>query len=132
MNDPMFVVMKGKPVYPFTRLPSVILHDANDVRRAYADHRRAMWVLPDVRCLTTLTQALRARDVWHRLLVLQKANTARREALASLFRVVIAPDDGVKLLPQEELVEVLASPNAADLIVGGIVDPEDSAVGLNG
>jgi hypothetical protein len=130
MNDPIFVVARGKPAYPFARIQSVLLRDGNDFRRAYADHRRAMWVLPDVRLLAMLTKALRARDVWHRLLILHKASTARRETLAALFRVVIAPDDGVQLLPREELVEVLASPKSEDLIIGGIVDRDDNTIVL--
>jgi len=130
MNDQIFVVARGKAAYPFTRIQSVVLHDSNDIRRAYADHRRAMWVLPDVRLLVTVTKALRARDVWHRLLILQRASTARRETLAALFRVVIAPDDGVQLLPSEALIEALASPKAEDLIIGGNHDPDDNAVVL--
>src|SRR5436853_312 len=59
--------------------------------------------------LALLVSALETRDTWHRLLLLEEPTTARRELLATLFRVVVAPGNGVRLLAREDLVEVLAA-----------------------
>ena len=50
--------------------------------------------------------------------------------LHALFRVVVAPDDGVRLLPPEELAEVIADARADDLFIGGVVDADDQALVL--
>jgi hypothetical protein len=64
------------------------------------------------------------------VLFLERASTPRRELLYALFRVVIAPDDGVRLLPKLELKEVLADRHAEDLFIGGVADPDDKVVVL--
>ena len=71
---------------------------------------------------------MRADDRWHRLLVLEQTNTPRRELLHALFRVVLAPDEDVRLLPTRELAEVTADDHAEDLLVGGVVSPRDRAL----
>lgn len=70
------------------------------------------------------------RGRWHRLLLLERASTARRELLHALFRVVVAPDDGVSLLPPEELAEVMDDEGAEDRFIGGVVDADDRALVL--
>lgn len=50
--------------------------------------------------------------------------------LHALFRVVVAPDDGVRLLPPEELVEAIADERADDLFIGGVVAVDDRALVL--
>jgi hypothetical protein len=50
--------------------------------------------------------------------------------LHALFRVVIAPDDGVRLLPPDELAEAMADECAEDLFIGGVVDADDKALVL--
>jgi hypothetical protein len=106
------------------------LETPDDVLSAYASHRRGVWVLLDSSVLAAWMTTIKSHDTWHRLLVPHRTTAARRELLQTLFRTVVAPDDQVKLLPVEELVEVLASGNARDLFVGGVVDREDNALVL--
>lgn len=129
MTDPLFVVgRRARP--PFDRVSHQALHDVDAVRTAYAQHGRARWLVVDAKALALVTSALRASDRWHRLLLLDAASIARRELLHTLFRVVIAQDDGVRLLPPDELVEVLSDERAEDLFIGGVVDREDDAIVL--
>ncbi len=129
MTDPLFLLGK-RPAGPFARLRHKLLDRTEAVQQAYAQHGRARWVVPHARSLALLTGAVHAHDRWHRVLLLEPASTARREVLHALFRVVVAPDAGVALLPQAELAEVMASNHAEDLFIGGAVDREDRALVL--
>ena len=105
-HEPLFGLATGTRTrelsWPFGRLGTV-LRTADEVREAYAQHRRARWIATDSTALKVLL-GLEPRDTWHRLLLLEHAGTARREILHALFRVVIAPDDRVRLLAPEEMV----------------------------
>jgi hypothetical protein len=89
-----------------------------------------MWLAPRAASLRLLVQPWEARDTWHRLLVLDEPTTARRELLSTLFRVVVAPGNGVRLLPAEDIAEVLASGHSDRFLIGGAVDAEDKALVL--
>ncbi len=129
MNEPLFL-LGGRTGGPFHGLPHDTLSTVEAVRAAYSLHRRARWVVLDAKAILLLTNAVQMRDTWHRLLVLEQASTPRRELLHALFRVVVAPEDGVRLLPQSELAEVMADDRADDLLIGGVVDADDKAVVL--
>jgi Helix-turn-helix len=107
-----------------------VLVSVDAVQNAYAHHGRARWVVLDADALGLLADAVHVDDRWHRLLLLQRASTARRELLHALFRVVVAPDDGVRLLPPAELAGVMADGRAVDLFIGGVVDTDDKALVL--
>jgi hypothetical protein len=47
--------------------------------------------------------------------------------LHAVFRVVVSADEGIRLLPIDELADVLGSPHRADLFVGGAGAPNDAA-----
>jgi hypothetical protein len=129
MIDALFLVGSRHPA-PFDRLSRAALTTEESVRYAYTHHRHARWIVLDSNALHLLTRTVPAHDTWHRLLLLERASTARRELLHALFRVVVAPDDGVRLLPPEELVEVIADERAGDLFIGGVVDADDQALVL--
>ncbi len=129
MTEPLFLLGKRRPG-PFVRLRHELLDSAEAVQRAYAQHGRARWVVQHARSLALLTGAVHAHDRWHRVLLLEPASTARREVLHALFRVVVAPDAGVALLPQADLAEIMASDHAEDLFLGGAVDRDDRALVL--
>lgn len=65
-------------------------------------------------------QKHRART--RRLLLLEKVADPQREILRELFESVVAKRPGTRLLPANELVEVLASPDRRDLVIGGSID----------
>jgi hypothetical protein len=106
-----------------------VLHTADEVREAYAQHRRARWVAMDAAALAVFLE-LQPQDTWHRLLLLERTGAARREILHARFRVVIAPDDDVRLLPSVEMAEVLGDEHVEDYFIGGVVDREDHALVL--
>jgi hypothetical protein len=127
VTEPLFVLGNVRST-PFERLGGEVLASVEGVRNAYGRHAHARWLVMDAAALGLLASAVYANDRWHRLLLLQRATTARRELLHALFRVVVAPDDGVQLLPADELAEVMRDPNAADLFIGGVVDADDKAL----
>ena len=129
MTEPLFLLGDARSS-PFRRLGSDVLRSIDAVREAYARHGRARWVVLDADALGLLASAVHAHDRWHRLLLLERASTARRELLHALFRVVVAPDDGVSLPPPEELAEVMDDEGAEDRFIGGVVDADDRALVL--
>ncbi len=128
MNEPVFLL--GKRRAPFEQLSREVLRSAADVRKAYAKTRRALWVVVDGDALALLMSARVPSDTFHRVLLLERATTARRELLHAHFRVVVAPDDDVLLLPPNELVDVMRDERRDDLFIGGVVDREDAALVL--
>lgn len=125
MSEPLFLVAPETDNRELAAFAGDVLRSIDAVRRAYSGHRSARWVLVDSSALALFADAVQAHNTWHRVLFLEQAQTARRELLHALFRVVVAPDDGVRLLPSAELREVLGDEHAEDLIIGGIVDPDD-------
>jgi len=63
-----------------------------------------------------------------RLLTLEGADGDRHGLLHVLFRFVVSVDEGVRLSPTDELVEVLGSANRADLLIGAALARADDAV----
>jgi hypothetical protein len=129
MTDPLFLLGRTREA-SFEISSGDLLHTVDSVRHAYSQHRCARWVIVDASALALFANAVQAHDTWHRLLFLEQASTPRRELLYALFRVVIAPDDGVRLLPKPELRDVLADRSAEDLFIGGVADPDDEVVVL--
>lgn len=126
--DPFFLL--GKTSAAFAALRSRPLTTADAVREAFCRSRRGMWLAPRAASLALLVQASEGHDTWHRLLVLDEPSTARRELLSTLFRVVVAPGNGVRLLAVEEIAEVLADKHPERFFIGGVVDAEDKALVL--
>jgi hypothetical protein len=129
MTDPLFMLGRTREA-SFEISSGDLLNTVDAVRHAYSQHRCARWVIIDSSALTLFASAVQAHDTWHRLLFLERASTPRRELLHALFRVVIAPDDGVRLLPRPELKDVLADPHAEDIFIGGVADFDDEVVVL--
>jgi hypothetical protein len=129
-TEPLFRLEIGSHRHtgPFARVGHV-LHTPEQVRDAYASNRRARWVAVDWNA-AMLFLALEGHDTWHRLLLLERASTARRELLHVAFRVVVATDDDVRLLPTEEMADVLTDEHAEDFFIGGVVDRDDRALVL--
>ena len=88
MTEPLFLLGDARSS-PFRRLGSDVLRSIDAVREAYARHGRARWIVLDADALGLLASAVHGHDRWHRLLLLERASTARRELLHALFRVVV-------------------------------------------
>lgn len=111
----------------FAALRPKILRSQDEVREAFETHwRHALWIAPAASSMQRLAGSLLgSRKGDQRLLVLGRIEGARRELLHALFRFVVAVEEGVKLLPPDQIAEVLASPNREDLFIGGAVDATD-------
>jgi hypothetical protein len=116
----------------FAAIRPKILRSHDEVRDAFERHwRHALWIAPAASSMQRLAGALLgSRKGDQRLLVLGRIEGARRELLHALFRFVVAVDEGVKVLPPNEIAEVLASPNREDLFIGGAVDATDRVLVL--
>jgi hypothetical protein len=91
------------------------------VRAAFARHRSgALWVAPEQPdLLRAFAQVPTSATKKHRLLLLGRAEAGEREFLQAKFEHVVIPDEGLRLLPKEQLLEVVGAPNRADLFIGG-------------
>jgi DNA-binding Xre family transcriptional regulator len=114
--------------------PATSLRSEQEVTDAFehfgARRHATVWIVDDASQLIPLAEHGQLLRSNHRLLLLNEATGAQKDLLHLLFRVVVAPGNGVTLLPIDELREVLASDERADLFVGGVIDPATEAVAL--
>lgn len=129
MTEPVYVLSAAKQARPFGRSASP-LRTAAEVSTAFRQARRARWIAPDALSLRLLAAVAEPNDTWHRLLVLDALPRSRRELLSALFRVVVAPGEGVRLLPPDDLAAVVGAEHPEDYFIGGVVDLEDKCVVL--
>lgn len=106
--------------------------DTVDRVRERARSRRELWIAPRSGDLALLgeSDALLGLKGDHRLVIRDRVGPGRSEVLRAAFRYVVSIDDGVTLLPLDQLVEVMASTEREDLFVGVATDQEDRAVVL--
>ncbi len=133
MTEPLlFVEPPGHASRAFARLEAERLRSESDVRNALERHRRrALWIAPNGQAIRLLMSALAGRSKGdQRLLSLEPANGARHGLLHAIFRFVVSADEGVTLLPTDELADVLASPHRDDLLIGAAVAPHDAVAVL--
>jgi DNA-binding Xre family transcriptional regulator len=115
-------------VSPFTRssLPGQLVVKASMVSEVFAEAAGRVFVAFDS---AELLRHLGTRPTLknHRLLLLESRERrveSRTTILTAFFRAVVATDAGLAFLPPDELAEVLAAPNAADLAIAAGYDPE--------
>lgn len=65
-----------------------------------------------------------------RLFLFESVPQARKEYLQTLFRTVVSPEDDLRLLDPDELVQAISAENRDDVFVAGAVDPLDDVVVL--
>ncbi|HEU4578271.1 MAG TPA: helix-turn-helix transcriptional regulator [Polyangiaceae bacterium] len=132
MTDAVLLVdHEGNSARYFEALNPKILRSTDEVQSAFDTHsRRALWIVPKSSGMKPLSTLRGGRRGDHRLLCLGHIEGVRREILHAHFRFVVAPADGVKLLPIDEMAEVLAAPHREDLFIGGAVDTIDRALVL--
>jgi hypothetical protein len=90
----------------------------------------SLWISDDKLLTDTLLNALASRTgSLGAMILLYQPTLARIPVLLRYFyRVVFGGEKD--LLPPEELAEVLAAPNKADLFIGGIVDDDSKTLTL--
>lgn len=102
-----------------------------EVRDLYATvGSNFLWIAPhrsDMPLLCNIAGKPRGN---HCLLLLEPTEGLFKHYLNAIFSRVVSPDDGLKLLPLEEIAEVFASPDCEDSFIGGTVDKENGSVVL--
>ena len=89
-----------------------------------------IWIAPsqpDVLLLSNIVGNPRGN---HRLLCLEPTNGPIKHYLNAKFTQVVSPDDGLKLIPFEEISEIFTSPESEDYFIGGIIDKANDSVVL--
>ena len=132
MSEPLVLI--GAPGSFSAKLAgkSLVPHSREAVLRTYKGHTSgALWLALNAKPLAPLAGSVVSKRKRQDLLLLEPAGSGDREVLGALFRQVLAKDDGVQLLPVEQLVEVLTSPSRADLFIGGAAAPSYRSVVLH-
>jgi hypothetical protein len=114
--------------------PAQRLRSLDDVLGAFdrtsAARSPVVWIADQATQVCPLAQHKPRPGANHRLLLLNGASWVEREVLSLVFRFVVSPGQGMRLLPPAELKEVLAAPGCADLFVAGFASPCDELVVL--
>jgi hypothetical protein len=114
--------------------PAESLRSLDDVLGAFdrtsAARSPVVWIADQATQVCPLAQHKPRAGANHRLLLLNGASWVEREVLSLVFRFVVSPGQGMRLLPPEELKDVLAAPDRADLVIGGFASPCDDLVVL--
>jgi hypothetical protein len=129
-NSTVFLIDENRVLERrFEALRPTILRSSSEVRDAF-ETSRAMWIASTGAMKHHLAALAGSPKSDHRLFVSGRVVGVRRELLHALFQFVVAPEDGVTLLPALQIAEVLASPQREDLFIGGSVDKADRVVVL--
>ena len=114
--------------------PAEALRSLDDVLGAFDRTSGArspvVWIADQATQVCPLAQHKPRASANHRLLLLNGASWVEREVLSLVFRFIVSPGQGMRLLPPSELKDVLAAPDRADLIIGGFASPCDDLVVL--
>jgi hypothetical protein len=114
--------------------PAESLRSLDDVLGAFdrtsAARSPVVWIADQATQVCPLAQHKPRPSANHRLLLLNGASWVEREVLSLVFRFVVSPGQGMRLLSPDELKDVLAAPDRADLIIGGFASPCDDLVVL--
>ena len=133
MSEPLLVVEpRGHAARELASLDVDRLRTKSEIRNALErGGRGAVWVAPSLAAVQLLLAALAGHSKGdHRLLSLEPANSTRHSLLHAIFRFVVSADEGIRMLPLDELADVLGAANREDLFVGVAVAPADAAVVL--
>jgi DNA-binding Xre family transcriptional regulator len=105
---------------------ATIARTNDEVLELYATSAsRLMWLAPRQSDMSLLNDIVGASRGNHYLLCLEPSRGLFKHYLNAKFSHVIAPDDGLKLLPLEEIAEIIASPESEDFFIGAMVDKEN-------
>jgi hypothetical protein len=131
MSDRLLLVEPpGQTSKFFAHLAADRLQSGTEIVAALRQRgRQALWVVSSTPAVSMLLEAFPHRpSKGHRLLSLAGSAGARHALLHAHFRFVVSADEGVRLLPMEELAEVLGSGNRADLFIGAVASRADDTI----
>ncbi|MBI3200838.1 MAG: helix-turn-helix transcriptional regulator [Myxococcales bacterium] len=107
------------------------LDNADAVRDALTRLRRGVWVSLNAETLASCLAVFRILPSAHRILLLNPISRQRLELLRASFEYVVgAVDDGFRLLPRDELIDVMLSDYPGDRFIGVAADREAGALVL--
>jgi hypothetical protein len=134
MGRPLFLLDPDshREASAFASLPRPwrLLRTETELASAVGGRTAALFVVLRADLLLAWLAGKRRPFRHHRLLVLERLSRARSEVLRGLFGAVVAPERVWRLLPRDELAAAISASNAADLIIGGVVDDEARVVRL--
>ena len=114
--------------------PAEPLRSLDDVLGAFDRTSTArspvIWIADHATQVCPLAQQRHRAGANHRLLLLNGTSRMEREVLSLVFRFVVSPGQGMRLLPAPELKDVLAAPERGDLFIGGFASSCDNLVVL--
>lgn len=111
------------------------LRSQSEIRAALSRVRRcALWIAPSAPAVRLLLEAFPHRPVGDQRLLSLESATGRNPhgLLHAQFRFVVSVDEGVRLLPTSELVEVLGSENRSDLFIGAALSSDATVIAYRG
>jgi hypothetical protein len=130
----LLIAAPGTRAWAGRDFPGEPLRSANEVLGAFdrtsSSRAPVVWIADQPSTVCPLAQHQPRAGANHRLLLLNGASWMEREVLSLVFRFVVSPGHGMRLLPPEELRDVLAAPEREDLVIGGFVSPCDDLVVL--
>ena len=104
---------------------------SEEVQNLYAMAKpNFIWIAPRHSDMLMLGNIVGGSRGNHSLLCLEPTEGSDKHYLNAKFRLVVSPDDGLKLLPIEEIAEILGSPDSEDYFIGGIVNTAIDSVVL--
>lgn len=102
---------------------------ASDVTDCYlSSPKESVWLVASASALRTLIKHAPKPRGDQRLVVLEEVTQTSQAVLGVFFRQVAVAAETIRLLPMDELVEVLSSESRADLFIGGAVEPDGKVV----
>lgn len=120
--------------WPGEGFPARPLRTRTELRDAFVRTARrrkpALWIADHSEQVSHLAAEPPLRVTNARLLILTATHRMQRDLLQIVFRIVLAPGDGVHLLGLGALKDVLAAPNREDLLLGGAIDRVNEVVRL--
>ncbi len=134
MNAKNLLLLEGAREWAGGDFPAQPLRSLDEVVGAFdrtsGGRAPVVWIADEAAQVCPLAQHKPRAGANHRLLLLNGASWMEREVLSLVFRFVVSPGHGMRLLPADELRDVLAAPDREDLVIGGFASPCDDMVVL--
>lgn len=130
-TEVLLVEPRGQAHVKLSNLTAPRLRVAADIRAALTRVRASsLWIVTSELALDLLLASLprrpRQRDL--RLLTFKRFPSEFEGLLHAHFRFLVSAENRIKLLPLDELTEVLSSENRRDLLIGGEFIPARSEI----
>lgn len=111
------------------RLDASRVYTPENIQEALNRDENTLWIareMPPLHEIADIGHSRYRRD----LLLLDSIETSRRMLFETIFDRILAPDDDVRLLGDDELLEVVGDDRTQDFFIGAVYDDEDRVVVL--